>query len=500
MFATLASAWRLLHASVVLARHDALLPREYQERLPPAGRWVGRIARLIAARDRDQRPGVRLARALERLGPAYVKLGQLLSTRADLVGEVFARDLSALQDRMPAFPLEDACAVIENETGKPWQSLFACIEPAINAASVAQVHRAVTVDGEPRALKVLRPGVDRRISKDVRAMRLGARLAEGLVPRSRRLRPRAFVETVETALIRELDLRLEAASASEIADIAVGLEGFDTPLVDWARTGKRFLAMDWIDAIALTDEAALREVEIDRPVLARRVIEVFLTCALEHGVFHADMHEGNLYAEAPARLIAIDFGIVGRIGKAERRYLAEILYGFLRRDYDRIARVHFEAGYVPAHHSVQDFASALRAVGEPIFGRTADQVSMARVLLQLFDVTELFDMALRTELVLLQKTMVQAEGVARRLDPAFDMWGAAEPVVTRYVRRQLGPEGMAEELLTDARRLHGALRRLPDVIDRLAERPATPPSARYSGWVLAGVGIGALLIGLLLAG
>jgi ubiquinone biosynthesis protein len=503
MFSSLASLWRLMRAAFVLAQHDALLPGEYQRRMPWYGRALGHVARLFAHRDRDEPPGKRLARALERLGPVYIKLGQLLSTRADVVGETFSRDLAGLQDRLAPVALDEARALIEAEIDASADTLFSSIAPAMNGASVAQVHKAVTSEGREVALKVLRPGIGERVRKDVRALKLAAQLGEGLFARSRRLRPKAFVATLESALYRELDLRLEAANASELSDIAITLEGFEVPVIDWKRSGRAFMTMDWVDAVALTNPTALDEAGIDRPILAKRVIQTFLTCALQHGVFHADMHEGNLYVEEHSnRLIAIDFGIVGRIGHAERRYLAEILYGFLRRDYQRIAEVHFEAGYVPAHHSTADFAAALRAVGEPIFGKTADQVSMARVLMHLFDVTALFDMALRPELVLLQKTMVQAEGVARRIDSAFDMWGSAEPVVTEYVKRELGPEGRIEELIREAKRFHEAARQLPDVVDKLAKmevQPKSPWRLDSVGLVLCGVALGAVFA-LVLAG
>jgi ubiquinone biosynthesis protein len=296
---------------------------------------------------------------------------------------------------------------------------------------------------------------------------LGAEILERFIPASRRLEPRAFVKTLARALTIETDLRREAAAASELADIAAGIEGFTVPEVDWERSGKRVLTTEWVSGAALSDDAALEESGADRAGLATTAVRAFLTCALDHGVFHADMHEGNLFADAEGNLVAVDFGIVGRIGKPERRYLAEILHGFLTRDYARIAEVHFEAGYVPDRQSVQEFASALRAVGEPIFGRSADQVSMGRLLLHLFEITDQFDMHLRPELVLLQKTMVQVEGVARRLDPSHDIWEASRPVVEQFMRRELGPEGLARDAMDDMKRLRAAVRRLPGALEEL---------------------------------
>ena len=467
MFGTLSRLRRLLGAAFVLARHDALLPREYQDRLPGGARLFGRVLRLFAVRGRGQDPGARLARAFEALGPTYVKLGQFLSTRGDIIGPRFAEGLATLKDRAAPFPRKRALAAIEAEFARPWAEVFTEISEPIAAASLAQVHRARGPDGADVAIKVLRPRIEERVAADLDALRLGANLMERMAPASRRLEPLKFVDTVARAAQIELDLRLEAASASELAEIAVEVDGYTVADVDWALSGQRVLTTEWVDGVRLSDDAGLEAAGLDRHALAAIVIRSFLHCALEHGVFHADVHEGNLFARLDGSLTAVDFGIVGRIGPDERRYLAEILFGFLRRDYRRIAEVHFEAGYVPAHHSVDDFALALRSVGEPIFGKRAADVSMGRLLLQLFEVTDLFDMKLRPELVLLQKTMVQAEGVARRLDPNFDMWAASRPVVERWMRRQLGPEGFVRETATNLGRLRETLNRLPDAIEDL---------------------------------
>ncbi len=452
----------------MLTRYDALLPVEYQDKLPTLARIMGRIVRVLAFARRGDRPGKRFARALEKLGPAYIKLGQFLATRGDILGNAFAEDLSSLKDNVAPFRHADARAVIAAEFGAPVETLFAELGPAIAAASVAQVHRARTVSGRSVAVKVLRPGVETRIAKDIEAFRLGAKLAHRLSPAARRLEPRALVETLARSLTLEMDLRLEAASCAEVGEIAADIDGFRCPLVDWDRSGKRVLTTEWIDGAALSDYAAVDALGVDKKRLGVIAIRAFLTSALNHGAFHADMHEGNLFATRANDLVAVDFGIMGRIGRNERRYLAEILYGFLRRDYPRIAEVHFEAGYVPETHSPEDFAAALRAIGEPIFGKRADQVSMGRVLLQLFEVTDLFDMRLRPELVLLQKTMVQVEGVARRLDPEHDIWEASRPVVTAWMRRELGPQGVAGDVVADAKRLRVAVRRLPKALEELS--------------------------------
>jgi len=480
MFDSLASLARLLRAGLTLARHDAILPAEYQSLYPAPARWAGAVMRVFRRRDLAENPGERLARALEQLGPSYVKFGQILATRGDVIGERFARGLARLQDRMPAFGDDEAQAVLTDELGMPVNEAFSEFGPPVAAASIAQVHKATTPDGAIVAVKILRPDIEQRIARDIRTLSLGAALAERFAPASRRLEPKKFVETVSRSLTVETDLRLEAAAASELGEAAAVAEDYHIPTVDWARSSRRVLTTQWIDGIALSDMDAIAKSGIDRPALATRLTRAFLSTALDRGVFHADMHGGNLFARTDGSVWAVDFGIMGRIGRGERRFLALILHGFLTRDYTAAARAHFAAGYVPASHSVEDFASALRAVGEPIFGKTADQVPMSRVLLQLFEITGLFDMRLRPELVMLQKTMVQCEGVSRQLDPQHDMWGAAAPVVEAWMKRELGPEGRLRDLGDDLTRLHDAMRKLPNAIDDWAEVGAQLKAGKLS--------------------
>lgn len=462
------SAFRMARAGWVLARHDALIPREISHLLPWWGRGFAALTRLVAGREaRAGRPGERLGAALERLGPVTIKLGQVLSTRADVFGTTFAEDLSRLKDRLPPFPIEVARREVERSLDRPLESLFASFEPPVAAASLAQAHPAALVDGRRVAVKVLRPGIERRVALDVASLTLAARLVERLVPPARRLEPLAFVATVARALQLELDMRLEAAAASELGEIMGRTDYMAAPPVVWDGVGKRVLTLGWAEGQPMSDPAALQQPGLDRRALADKVVRAFLTQALDHGAFHADLHEGNLFCAPPDQLTAVDFGIVGRLGAGERRYLAEILWGFIQRDYDRIAEVHFEAGYVPPNHSVQAFAQALRAVGEPVVGRAASEVSMGRLLAQLFEITALFDMHLRPELVLLQKTMVTVEGVARRLDPDHDLWEAARPVVERWIQRELGPAAQARDLLAEIRQ----------VVRGLARRAGSPPAA-----------------------
>jgi ubiquinone biosynthesis protein len=345
--------------------------------------------------------------------------------------------------------------------------LFAGISEAMAAASIAQVHQAIVPRHGVVAIKVLRPRIEKKLAKEMGALRFLAQCIEFFSKRSRRLEPVQFIDTVASAMERELDLRLEAGAAAEFREVAEKDGYLTVPNIDWSRSAKRVMTLDWIDGTPLTDLKALDNAGADRSELAIAITRGFLAAALDYGFFHADMHEGNLMYGRDGKLWIVDFGIMGRIGHKERRYLAEILYGFHRRDYRRVAEVHYEAGYVPDKFTVEEFAQALRAIGEPIFGKTADSISMSRLLLQLFDVTHMFGMHLRPELVLLQKTMVQVEGVARGLDPHHDMWAASRPIVERWVQRELGAEAVAKRGIDEAAMGFQALRRLPHTLTAL---------------------------------
>jgi ubiquinone biosynthesis protein len=450
--APLSSYARLVAAGWRLARADALIPREIEPMLPPWPRTLAGLIRLIAGpQAKSGRPGERLAAALETMGPVAIKLGQFLSTRADIFGAQFADDLSRLKDSLAPFPTAEAARLVEQALGGPIGVLFETFGEPVGAASLAQVH-AATLSGRRVAVKILRPKIEAQVASDTRALTLAGDLAERLAPGLARLQPRAFVATIARALQLELDLRFEAAGADELR-LAMEQDGFmHAPKVVWERTARRVLALDWAGGEPLSNPAALERQHVDRPRLANDLIRGFLAQALDHGVFHADLHEGNLFIDDEGRLVAVDFGIIGRLGAPERRYLAEILWGFLERDYVRVAEIHFAAGYVPAHHDRAAFSQALRAVGEPIFGRPAADVAMSRLLTQLFDITALFDMRLRPELVLLQKTMVTVEGVGRRIHPGLDIWAAAEPVVRRWITRELSPARRLQVFVEEAQR------------------------------------------------
>jgi ubiquinone biosynthesis protein len=441
-FGLLRVGWVLVREGVVSA-----LP---SEGLPPsvslAKSFVGMFAR---GASKNQARSDRLSKAVERLGPSYVKIGQFLATRPDVVGVDFANDLSQLQDRMAFFPISAAKANIETSLGRPIEDLYASFGDPIAAASIAQVHPAEVDTPEGRkkvAVKVVRPGVRQRFANDLAAMYMVAGLQERFMPSSRRLRPVEVTKTLEQTTKVEMDLRLEAAALSEIAENTAKDQGFRVPKVDWERTGRDVITMEWIDGIKMSDIEALKASGHDLDALADTLIQSFLRHTLRDGFFHADMHPGNLFVAPDGMIVAVDMGIVGRLGKKERRFLAEILYGFITRDYLRVAEVHFEAGYVPAHHNMESFAQAIRAIGEPIHGQPAETISMAKLLTLLFEVTQLFDMETRPELVMLQKTMVVVEGVSRMLNPRFNMWKASEPVVGEWIRNNLGPKRIVADL------------------------------------------------------
>jgi ubiquinone biosynthesis protein len=425
------------------------------------------VGPLQAFRHNKPDAGARLARALERLGPAYIKLGQMLATRPDIVGADVATALEHLQDRLPPFSELEARDEISRAFGKPVEALFSSFGSALAAASIAQVHRAQTSDQPPVrvAVKILRPGVRGQFLRDLDALAFFARNAERFSAEARRLRFTAIVATLAESVALELDLRMEAAAAGELYESTRGEAEFRVPHIDWNRTSANVLTSEWIDGVSVRDTAAISAAGRDPKQVAALVMRSFLTQALRDGFFHADMHPGNLFIDGQGRLAAVDFGIMGRLDAGMRRFMAGTLAGFLQRDYRKVAELHYEFAFVPPHHPIETFAQALRAIGEPIFGRSARDVSIARLLGQLFETTRRFDMQAQPQLVLLQKTMVVVEGVCRGLDPDFDIWLAARPVAEKWVSENIGPEAA----LTRAGETFGALGKLAQDLPQLVK-------------------------------
>lgn len=472
----------LVRAGMVLARAGFFGFLKIDD-LPLRAQGPFRLARMLEPRGlTPPERGRRICDALSRLGPSYIKLGQFLATRADVIGPELARDLGHLHDRLPPFSEREARRAIEEELGGRLEDHFVEFGPPVAAASIAQVHKAVVLDtGERRtvAVKILRPGVERRFARDLDSYYFAAGIIERFHPPSRRLRPVAVVDNLKRTTELEMDLRLEAAAISEMADNIKSDEGFRVPNVDWRRTQRRVLTLEWIDGLPLSNPEALRSGGHDLEAIGLTVLQSFLRHAMRDGFFHADMHHGNLLVDPAGCVVAVDFGIMGRLGMRERRFLAEILHGLITRNYRRAAEVHFWAGYVPAHHSVETFAQAMRAIGEPIHGRSSDEISMAGLLGQLFAYTDVFDMETRPELILLQKTMVVVEGVARSLHPSLNIWTAAEPIAQQWIEENYGVTGRLREagagaeaigkLLSDAPRLLESAERAGTALAAMAE-------------------------------
>ena len=476
MTGTSTHLWRLLRWGRTLARHGALRGIERDPMTPPNLRRLIRVARLGARVPKQPR----YAEAFRAIGPAAVKLGQALATRPDLVGEEAARDLLHLQDRLPAVPYPAIRAALARGLAQPPAELFASIEEEpVGAASIAQVHRARTTDGRTVAIKIVRPGVERDFLDALDTYEWAATRAERMGGEFARLRPRLTIATFKQWTLRELDLRREAASASELADAMSAEPGWRIPVIDWQRTSRTVLTLEWIDGVKLSNLAALDAGGHDRSALARRLVRGFLRQAIADGFFHADMHQGNLFAAPDGTIVPIDFGIMGRIDRRARRWLAEILFGLITGNYRRVAEIHFEAQYVPAHHSVAEFATALRSVGEPMRGRPVSEVSVGHMLDSLFAITRDFEMQTQPHLLLLQKTMVMVEGVATLLDPSINMWETAEPVVREWLREELGPEAViADRIVEDTRtllRLPELVRRLEELVPKKGGAPPVPP-------------------------
>ena len=516
MTAALRHLARLMTIARTLARHDALAPLQSVMEGAGIAPTVLMVARAISRSPRrdaiDQRPGQRLAAGLTELGPVFIKFGQLLSTRADLLGEEAATDLSLLQDRLPPFPPAEARQAIETALGQPIAELFASFDDApVSAASIAQVHYATTAPddgGTPAevAVKVLRPGIEQAFERDIELMRWLAALVERTQPRLRRLKAREVVETFAETVRLEMDLRLEAAAAAELAANFAGDPTYRVPAIDWRRTSQRVLSQQRLTGIPMDDRAALVAAGHDIPAILGKAAAIFFNQVFRDGYFHADQHPGNMFVDADGNIGAVDFGIMGRLDRRTRYYLADMLLAFLDRDYGRVADVHIAAGYVPAHQSRDNFAQACRSIGEPIFGQPLEKISFARMLAQLFQIGASFEMEVQPQLLLLQKNMLMAEGVSRRLDPSLNIWSLARPLIETWMRDNRGPEARLRDASAEFGRMVERLPVLFGNVERLVSRladgglrldPETTGQLRPGGggqWLPWLISLGALLL------
>jgi len=503
--------WRLIQTGATLERTGAMRVVLEALNAPPRLRLAARVLgwpfRWLGLRGDPSLPPA--TRALTALGPAYIKFGQILSTRPDIVGNELSMQLTVLQDKLAPFPVEVARLAVEEEFGLPVDTLFSEFSEPVAAASIAQVHKArLAATGQAVAVKVLRPRIHAAFQRDIDAFHLIAATIEFLLPATRRLRPTDVIKHFESVVQGELDLRLEAASAAEFATNIANDEGFTVPRVHWQLSGRTVLTLDWVEGPPLSDLAAIDASGHDRAALGTRVLALFVRHALRDGYFHGDMHQGNLKLAANGDIVALDFGIMGRIDEYTRRVYAEVLYGFLRKDYRRIAELHFEAGYVPPDRDLEEFTRALRSVGEPIVGMDATRMSMAKLLNYLFETTERFGMRTRTELILLQRTMVVVEGVARSLDPQINLWTTVRPVVEDYIRDNLGPRAVVRDFTRTAQLLLRFGPRLPAMIEERLHRidkdsraPEQPPKGERGGplvWMAAGAAL--VTLGVVLGG
>ncbi|MBL8628289.1 MAG: 2-polyprenylphenol 6-hydroxylase [Rhodospirillaceae bacterium] len=474
MFTSLSHIARLIGIARVLAKHDALLITDgIFTDIHPLTDFGARAIKFFwrpLPEVRNLRTGQRLSIALEKLGPTFIKFGQALSTRSDLLGEEVAADLAELQDRLAPFPFAEAEQQIVADFGKPLSALYTHFDPVpVAAASIAQVHFATTTEGQDVAVKVLRPDVRHAFARDIGLLYWLADSAVRARPQLARLKPREVVATFENTTRLEMDFRFEAAAAQEVAENFANDPMFKAPAVDWQRTSERILTLERVGGLRVDDRAAIEAAGLDAIAVVKTAAEVFFNMVFRDGFFHADMHPGNLFItpvdnQPGGKVIAIDFGIMGRIDRETQRTLADMLLGFLTRDYKKVAQVHIDAGFVPAHKSADEFAQAARSIAEPILGKPIAEISLARLLGQLFQVTEQFEMQTQPQLLLLQKSMLVAEGVGRTLAPETNMWELAQPLIERWMRDQLGPEarviGAAESALT-------TIAKVPRIINRL---------------------------------
>jgi len=411
----------------------------------------------------------RLCNSIQEMGTTFIKLGQFLSTRPDIIGSEVAKKLENLQDKLPPFSSEEAKKIMKKELGENnYNSLINISEP-VAAASIAQVHKAQLNDNETImdvAIKILRPNIKKKFNEEIDALMLLAFIIEGTVKKTKRLKLVEVVFLLKEITNLELDLRFEAAAANEFLENTKNDVGFNVPEIFWNFTSENILTLEWIDGISIREKEELQKRKIDTKELASNVIQHFLRHSIRDGFFHADMHQGNLFINKSGEIIPVDFGIMGRLDKLNKRYLAEILFGFVKRDYKKVAEVHLIAGLVPKNVSIDEFAQALRSIGEPIFGQSVKDISGGNLLKQLFEITEKFNMQTQPQLLLLQKTMVVVEGVARQLNPETNIWKTSKPVLENWLKETKDPINYLNETIENTSEVIKRLPELPEIMDK----------------------------------
>ncbi len=412
-------------------------------------------------------PGEKLCSALQEMGTTFIKLGQFLATRPDIIGENISKELEKLQDKLPPFGINEARKILKEELGeKNFHDIKNLSEP-VAAASIAQVHFAKINDSNKEvAIKILRPNIEKIFNDELDALMLLAYIVQFFLKKTKRLKLIEIVQLLREITNVEMDLRFEAAAANELKENTKNDLGFKVPKIYWNQTSKKVLCLDRVDGFSIREVEKLKSLNIDIKKIAQNIIQHFLRHAVRDGFFHADMHQGNLFVSKNGDIIPIDFGIMGRLDKNNRKYLAEILYGFIKRDYKKVAEIHFIAGLIPKETSKDDFAQALRSIGEPIFGQSARNISGGKLLAQLFEVTERFNMETQIQLLLLQKTMVVVEGVSRKLDPDTNIWNVSKPILENWLREVKDPINKVNEFVNETSEILKKIPNFPVMMDR----------------------------------
>jgi ubiquinone biosynthesis protein len=413
--------------------------------------------------------GERLSNSLEAMGTTFIKLGQFLATRPDIIGDELSAKLENLQDRLPPFSINLAKEIIKKDLGEETYNSIIDLSAPVAAASIAQVHKAKINDNgtiKDVAIKILRPEIKKIFNEEIDAMMLFAFIIESFVKKTKRLKLVEVVFLLKEITNLEMDLRFEAAAANEYAENTKNDVGFKVPEIYWNFTSENVMTLDWIDGLSIRETEELKNRNLDTNKIAEDIIQHFLRHAVRDGFFHADMHQGNIFVDNSGQIAPIDFGIMGRLDKVNKRFLAEILYGFIQRDYKKVAEVHLVAGLVPNNVPIDDLAQALRSIGEPIFGQSVKDISGGKLLKQLFDVTEKFNMQTQPQLLMLQKTMVVVEGVARKLNPDTNIWTTSKPVLENWLRETKDPLNTITDTLNNTSKVIEKLPEFPEIMDK----------------------------------